>query len=403
MVRMTSLQTKTAVSLAALMFLAANLRPALTSVGPLIEQIRQATGISLTAAGLLTSLPLVAFGALAPLAQFGRRFGMERTLGVALFLLTLGILMRSEGSIAALFAGSVCLAAGIAIGNVLVPSLIKRDFPHRVKGVTTVYAVMLNLMPAISTSIVVPLSDWLPGGWRSALAVWAIPAAAALLIWLPATVRPPAEGPALRQPGSPPLWRSGLAWQVTAFMGLQSLSFYITIAWFPAIFQGHGIGAAQAGLMITLYQLVALSALPAVPVILRRTKDQKALAVACSLTVVISLCGFLLFPAGAYLWMVTMGLASGTSLTLALSFISLRAADHHEAAGLSVMSQTVGYLFAAAGTFGFGLLHDLSGGWKTPLILWTLIALTQAFVGFGAGRDRTISIGEAGTFHGSTP
>jgi len=156
----TSFQAKAAVSLVALMFLAANLRPALTSVGPLIEQIRQTTGISLTAAGLLTSLPLVAFGALAPLAQFGRRFGMERTLGVALFLLTLGILIRSEGSIGALFAGSICLAAGIAVGNVLVPSLIKRDFPHRVKGVTTIYAVMLNLMPAISTSIVVPLSDF---------------------------------------------------------------------------------------------------------------------------------------------------------------------------------------------------------------------------------------------------
>jgi CP family cyanate transporter-like MFS transporter len=392
MVSNISRKTRTAVSLAALMFLAANLRPAITSVGPLIEQIRQTTGISLTAAGLLTSLPLVAFGALAPLAQFGRRFGMERTLGVALFLLTLGILMRSGGSISALFAGSVCLAAGIAIGNVLVPSLIKRDFPHRVKGVTTVYAVMLNLIPAISTSVVVPLSDWLPGGWRSALAVWAIPAAAALLLWLPATTRPPADGQRPHQSGSPSLWRSGLAWQVTAFMGLQSLSFYITIAWFPAIFQSHGIGAARAGLLITLYQLIALAALPGVPIILRYTKDQKALAVACSLTIVFSLCGFLLFPAAAYLWMVTMGLASGTSLTLALSFLSLRAADHHEAAGLSVMSQTVGYLFAAAGTFGFGLVHDLSGGWQTPLILWTLIALTQAVAGFGAGRDRIVSI-----------
>jgi CP family cyanate transporter-like MFS transporter len=396
----TFFQAKAAVSLVALMFLAANLRPALTSVGPLIEQIRQTTGISLTAAGLLTSLPLVAFGALAPLAQFGRRFGMERTLGVALFLLTLGILIRSEGSIGALFAGSICLAAGIAVGNVLVPSLIKRDFPHRVKGVTTIYAVMLNLMPAISTSIVVPLSDWLPGGWRSALAVWAIPAAASLLFWLPATMRPPERGPLPRESGSPPLWRSSLAWQVTAFMGLQSLSYYITIAWFPAIFQSHGIGAARAGLLITLYQLVALTALPAVPVILRHTKDQKALAVACSLTVVFSLCGFLLFPAVTSLWMVTMGLASGTSLTLALSFISLRAADHHEAAALSVMAQTVGYLFAAAGTFGFGLVHDLAGGWSTPLILWLVIALAQAVVGLGAGRDRTISIGQ---FHQTKP
>jgi CP family cyanate transporter-like MFS transporter len=396
MVSNISHRTKITVSLAALMFLAANLRPALTSVGPLIEEIRQTTGISLAAAGLLTSLPLVAFGALAPLAQFGRRFGMERTLGVALVLLTVGILMRSEGSVAALFAGSLCLAGGIAVGNVLVPSLIKRDFPHRVKGVTTLYAVMLNLMPAISTGVVVPLSDWLPGGWRSALAVWAIPAAAALLLWLPAAMRPPQDSQAPRQSGSLPIWRSGLAWQVTAFMGLQSLSFYITITWIPAILHVHGISAAEAGLLMSLYQLVALASLPGVPVLLRLARDQTALSVACSLLILLSVCGFLFFPAGAYLWIVTMGVGSGVSLTLALSFISLRAADHHEAAALSVMSQSVGYLLAAAGTFCCGLVHDLSGGWTIPLVLWALIALTQTLVGIGAGRNRTVSLGQFG-------
>jgi CP family cyanate transporter-like MFS transporter len=388
----TSIQTKTAVSLAALMFLAANLRPALTSVGPLIGHIRLTTGISLAAAGLLTSLPLVAFGALAPLAQFGRRFGMERTLAAALLLLMLGILIRSEGSVAALFAGSLCLAAGIAVGNVLVPSLIKRDFPHRVKGVTTLYAVMLNLVPAISTGVVVPLSDWLPGGWRSALAVWAIPAAAALLLWLPAAMRPPQDSQAPSQSGSLPIWRSGLAWQVTAFMGLQSLSFYVTITWVPAILHTHGVTAAEAGLLMSLYQLVALVALPAVPALLRLARDQTVLAAACSLLILLSVCGFLFFPAGAYLWIMTMGVGSGVSLTLALGFISLRAADHHEAAALSIMSQSIGYLLAAAGTFCCGLIHDLSGGWTIPLILWALIAAAQAIVGVGAGRNRIVSL-----------
>ena len=389
-----SLPTKTAVSLTALMFLAANLRPALTSVGPLIEHIRQTTGISLATAGLLTSLPLVAFGALAPLARFGRRLGTERMLAIALLLLTLGILTRSGGSTAALFAGSLCLAAGIAIGNVLVPSLIKRDFPHRVKGVTTLYAVMLNLVPAISTGIVVPLSDWLPGGWRSALAVWALPAAAALLLWMPAAMRPPKEVRTLREADSLPVWRFGLAWQVTAFMGLQSLSFYVTITWLPAILQSHGVAAAEAGLLMSLYQLVALVALPAVPVLLGSAKDQTVLAVACSLMILVSVCGFLLFPAGIYLWIVTMGAGGGVSLALALSFISLRAASHHEAAALSIMAQSVGYLLAAAGTFCCGLVHDLSGGWTMPLILWVLIALAQAIVGGGAGRNRAVSLGQ---------
>ncbi|WP_338666016.1 MFS transporter [Pararoseomonas sp. SCSIO 73927] len=374
-----------------MVLLAANLRPALTGVGPLVEQIRQATGLSLTEAGLLNSLPLLALGAFAPLAHLGRRLGMERTLVAALLLLCAGLLIRSHGSVEALFVGSACLAAGIAIGNVLVPGIIKRDFPDRVRGMTTVYAITLGLTAAIASGLAVPLSALLPGGWRAALAVWAIPAAVALLVWLPPATLSASEPGTSRGSGAVSPWRSRLGWLVTAFMGLQSLMFYVTVAWFPTILQGNGFSPAEAGLLMTLFQLVGLAVSAMMPALLRRAKDQTRYASAGSAAMAVSVVGILVLPQAAYLWLTIMGLGGGACLTLALAFISLRSANHHEAASLSVMSQTVGYMVAAAGPIGFGLLHDATGSWSVPLVLLAAAGLLQAFVGFGAGQDRTLA------------
>ncbi|MBB2963367.1 MFS transporter [Methylobacterium sp. R2-1] len=380
-----------ALSILPFLLLAANLRPALTSVGPLIEPIRQTTGLSLTAAGLLNSLPLLALAAFAPLAHFGRRFGAERTLVAALLLLAAGILIRSSGSTMALFAGSACLAGGIAIGNVLVPGIIKRDYPDRVKGLTTLYAVTLGLTAAVASALAVPLATWLPGGWQTALAIWAVPAFVAALAWSPIALR--TGGDAHRHCASKrmPVWRSGVAWLVTGFMGLQSLYFYVAVAWLPTIFQHDGYAPAEAGLLITLFQLVALAVSAMMPLILGRAKDQSRVACVAALLVAVAMGGVLLFPAGAYLWMIVAGLGGGACLPLALAFISLRAADHHQAASLSMMSQSVGYLLAAFGPFTFGLLHDLTGTWSLPLAVLVAFGLLFAAVGYGAGRDRTLA------------
>lgn len=379
-----------AIPVAALILLAGNLRATLTSVGPLIEQIRHSTHISLTAAGLLTSLPLVAFGAFAPLGHFGRRFGMERMSVFALLLLTIGTLIRSNGSVAGLFAGSMCLAAGIAIGNVLVPGLIKRDYPGRIKGLTTLYAVMLSLIPAIASGLAVPLSDWLPGGWRSALAVWSIPAGIAILVWLPFALRPGGEANPT-QASSSSVWRSALAWQVTAFMGLQSLAYYSSIAWMPTILQSDGYTPSQAGSLIAVYQVAALALSATMPFLLRGTSNQSLFACSAGVAIAASICGLLLFPAGAVVWMILMGFGGGASVMLALTFISLRSANHQQAASLSIMSQSIGYLLAAAGTFLFGVIHDVAGNWSVPLLLLIGVSLVMALAGFGAGRLRTVA------------
>jgi CP family cyanate transporter-like MFS transporter len=390
-----------AISVDALILLAINLRPALTGVGPLIGQIRDTTAISGTQAGLLTSLPIVALGAFAPLGQFARRYGVERTVVLALLLITVGTLLRSAGSAAALFGGSACLACGIAIGNTLVPGIIKRNFPQRVSGLTTVYAMLLGLTAAIGAALAVPLAKDLPGGWRSALAFWAIPSLAAALVWLrPAARARRPEADAAQTKTS--VWRSPLAWLVGGFMGLQSLFFYVAMAWFPAYFQSHGYSLAESGLLVAYFQAISLVTSAGVPWMLRRSRDQKAAAATASLAVTAAVCGMLFLPRAGYVWMTVMGMGAGVTLPVGLAFMSLRAGSHREAASLSVMSQTVGYLIASTGPFIFGWLHELSGAWSKSLLFLIALGVVQIGFGLGAGRDRTISriVAPSGAYSG---
>src|SRR5215213_7088972 len=221
-----------------IVLLAANLRPALTGVAPLIGQIRADTGISNGVAGLLTTLPLLAFALLSPFApRVARRFGMERALLASLLILAAGILLR--WAVAALFLGTAILGAAIAVGNVLLPGLVKREFPEHAGLMTSVYSASLGISAALAAGVSVPLAQLAGIGWRGALAVWALPALLASVAWLPQLGRSdrPADPSARNSPGVRDLWRSPLAWQVTLFMGLQSLSYYVTLTWLPEILQ----------------------------------------------------------------------------------------------------------------------------------------------------------------------
>ncbi|MBN9083323.1 MAG: MFS transporter [Rhizobiales bacterium] len=381
--------TAAAIPIFALVLLAANLRPALTSVGPLLDEIRQGTGISVTSAGLLSSLPLFAFACFSPLAQFGRRLGLERTLVVSMLVLIAGTLLRSYGSVPALFGGTIMLGAGIAVANVLIPGVIKRDYPSRVQSTTTLYAMVLGLSSAIASGLAVPLADWLPGGWRAALAAWAIPAVIALLAWLRPALRTSGEKNIVRVPRTS-VWRSSLAWKITAFMGLQSMAFYIIISWFPVILQDTGYSAENAGFLITLFQLISLVVGISIPPLLKLATDQRLFVFFASLLMSASLVALILIPSLAYLWILLMGLGSGVCFVLALAFIGLRSSDHYRAASLSVMTQSIGYLVAAMGPVAFGVLHDVAHNWTVPLMAVVVVTLFQALFGLAAGRNRTV-------------
>jgi CP family cyanate transporter-like MFS transporter len=278
---------------------------------------------------------------------------------------------------------------GIASMTVLIPVLIKQRYPERVPGLTTAYATIMGSVAALASGIAVPLARWLPGGWQSSLASWALLALVSIVFWLP-NARAPAPRVEATSSTSHPPWRTFVAWQVTAFMGLQSTVFYVAISWFPAILREHGFSASAAGWLLTLYQVAALLAGLAVPILIRRFKDQRGLAFCASLLAGLSVLGILIAPNHAVFWMALLGCASGPSLILALSFMGLRARTQESAAALSLMAQGVGYLIAAFGPVVFGLLHDHTGGWTIGLVAVIAVAVTQGLCGLGAGRLRKV-------------
>jgi CP family cyanate transporter-like MFS transporter len=378
----------------AIFLVSMNLRPAITTVGPVLEFIRADTGLSAVLAGALTAMPLLAFALMSPIAPaLGIRFGMERAIFVSLLLLALGILLRSVPSIAALYAGSALLAAAIAIGNVLVPGLIKRDFPDKVGTMTSLYATTLATSASISSAIAVPLTGILPGGWRGSLAIWFIPAVVTVVLLVSQLRRTTKPGP---QPGAAVVqnvWRSKLAWNVTLFMGLQSMSFYVTLSWLASILLDQGYSPVNAGYIVALFPALGIPIGFIFPAVLARFADQRRLAIFCSVAMCVGYLGMIFWPQFVVVWVVITGLALGFCFPLALAFFALRAHDTKQAAALSGMAQSVGYGIAAAGPVIFGALHDLTHGWIVPLWMLAIAALAQAFVGWQAGRNAHVGAG----------
>lgn len=377
-------------TLTAFFLLVANLRPALTSVGPMLASIRSDLGLSSAAAGLLPTLPLFVFAIFSPLACLGRVFGIERTLAGSLALIAAGIVLRSQGSSIALFGGTAIFAIGIGVANVLVPSVVKRDFPKQVGGMTTAYVMVMTFTGAVATGLAVPLARLLSGGWRSSLVVWAGFALLALFFWLPETRKSgapvagaePEESAAVQS-----IWRSLLAWQVTLFMGLQFLIYYVTITWIPLFLSDHGTSRAKAGWLLSLYQMMTLAVGVVAPALLRRGRDQRPIAVIGSLITALSILGLTLAPRFALWWLALCGGSFGITFILAFALIGMRAKDHGRAASLSSMAQASAYLIAAVGPVAFGWLHDLTTNWIVPMASLLMIALIQALAGFGAGRN----------------
>ncbi|WP_052493232.1 CynX/NimT family MFS transporter [Rhodococcus sp. MEB064] len=373
---------------------AATMRAPLTGVGPLIPSIQADTGISSTAAGFLGTLPLLAFAGTSPFVRSAsQRVGTRRALIGALSVVAVGTLVRSLPGIGFLFAGTVLLAIGIAFCNVLLPSIIKATVPaERIGRVTGFYVTVMGLLAAIASGVAVPIGDALDGSWRASLAVWALPAVIALVLSVASRFaaranRPPAAG--AHSPRS--VWSSKLAWQVSIFMGLQSIVFYAVISWLPSIVAERGVGEQIAGWQLTAFQVAGLITSTAVPILTRRLPDQSAVAVIASLTCGAGLAVLLLFPSMSWLAVTLIGLGGGASLVLALSFQSLRAHDAASAGALAGMAQTVGYLLAAAAPLALGLLRDLSGSWRLSLTVMVTLTMVQAVFGHRAGRDRHLS------------
>jgi CP family cyanate transporter-like MFS transporter len=380
--------------IAGIVLVALNLRPALASVGPLIGAIRDATGLSNVALGLLTTLPLLAFGTLSTLTPLvTQRLGIEGALAGALVLIGLGTLVRALPSVALLFGGTALLSVGIAAGNVLLPALVKRDFPEHSGALTSLYSSAMGAGAAGAAGVTVPLAGAL--GWRAALGAWAVPAVVALAVWFPQLTGRRAM-PSRRSIGASlhSLGRSALAWQVALYMGLQSVTFYVVLAWLPDLLQARGLGPAEAGWMLALAQAVGIAGSAVVPLWAARRRDQRPVVWTLAALEAAGLGGLFLPGASlAALWVSLVGFIGGGTFGLALLFLVVRTPDPETATELSGMAQSVGYLIAAVGPALVGFLHDLTGGWTVPLLLLTATMGAKALAGLQAGRPDQIRPG----------
>ncbi|MBW8486999.1 CynX/NimT family MFS transporter [Actinomadura parmotrematis] len=377
-------------TLAGIVLLTVNLRAAITGVSPLLGDLQDRFHLSGTEVGVLTTLPVLCLGVFASLAPVAaRRLGTETAIAGSLLLIAAGILLRVVPSRAALFAGTVLAGAGIAMGNVLMPAVIKRVFPGRVGSLTGLAMMLMATSGALAAGLAVPIGD--AAGWRAALAVWAVPSLAAALVWGPlalrgrrtaaaedgAVVAPAAEGTLLRSP---------LAWCVAVFMGLASLMFYVVMSWLPEIMRDHGAAPAAAGAMVSAMMVIGIPLGFAVPVFAARLRDQRHLVYAVGAAMAAGIGGLMAAPSLAWLWVVFLGLATGSAFPLAYTLLNLRSASPHVAARLSGMAQTAGYLLAGLGPLAVGVLHGATGGWRVPLGL--LLALVVPEVVFGVLASR---------------
>ena len=384
---MTSRGKQGALLIAGILMIATTLRVTFTGAAPLLDAIRADYGLSTAQTGMLTTLPLLAFALISPLAAgVARRIGMERNLFAAMLLICAGIAVRSLPSPVMLFTGTAVIGCGIALGNVLLPGILKRDFPGQVAKLTGAYSLTMGAAAALGSAVVVPIA-LMGAGWHGALlALMAFPLLA-LLLWSPQLKHSQAASltasPVSQSRG---IWRSALAWQLTLFLGINSLIYYVVIGWLPAILISYGYSEAGAGSLHGLLQLATASPGILVPLILHRLRDQRGIAVIIALLCAISSAGFVLWPQQAVLWTLMFGFGSGGTMILGLTFIGLRASSAHQAAALSGMAQSVGYLLAACGPPLMGKIHDVSGSWHIPLLACALLSVLMALAGGYAGR-----------------
>ncbi|WEG13261.1 MFS transporter [Pullulanibacillus sp. KACC 23026] len=370
------------------LLVAANLRAPITGLSPLIDDIRQATGIGNALAGLLTTLPLLAFAVFSLIApKLARRIGIERTLYMGLILIAFGLIFRFLAPVWMLFVGTVFAGVGIAMGNVLLPGLIKRDFPDNVGIMMGAYAVVMNGIAALASGISVPLADELGLGWHGALSIWLLLTVVTLLIWIPQLrlQHKPSASASLNGKG---MWRSSLAWQVTFFMGLQSLMFYTMIAWLPSILKVEGFSESTAGWLLSLMQFVSLPTSFLTPIIAGRFKGQRSLVTVIEIGLLISFLGLLIGNTWvSVISVLIFGFVGGASFSLATMFFVLRTKTSHQSAELSGMAQSIGYLLAAIGPTLIGLIHDITTSWSVPLILLVITAILFWLAGMGSGKN----------------
>ncbi|WP_347348232.1 MFS transporter [Nigerium sp.] len=372
-------------AIAAVLLLAINLRPGATSIGPVLAELRESLGMSGVAAGVLTALPGICFAVFGATAvSLAVRLSLNGAITLGALAIAIGLGARSFVGDQWSFLGlSVLAFAGMALGNVLVPSFIKRHFPLRTPTLSALYATGLALGATAASLAAAPIAQVAPGGWRASVGIWGVGAAATLLLWVPLTVRERRHARASGHRVAPgaSLWgvaRSPKAVALGLFFGTQSMQAYVQFGWIAQMLRDGGLGQTSAGLMASIIAACGIPSGLVMAGIVESMRDPRRLGVVFGLSLAVGYLGVLFAPSLALLWALCLGLSSAAFPT-AIALITARSRAPHVTAQVSGFTQSLGYLLAAAGPFAVGALHDLTGGWTVPLL-----ALTASSVVLGA-------------------
>ncbi|OBG84820.1 MFS transporter [Mycobacterium sp. E802] len=375
----------------AVILTALNLRPAITSIGPVLGEMRESLGASAVWAGVLTTMPGLCFAAAGLAAPWlARRIGLGRAISIALVILSVGLVIRVLDGPYVVIGGTLVATAGIALVNVLIPVVIKGSFPARIGLMTGVYTAALQGGGALGSAVTPPLEPLL-GGWRGALGSWAAVAVVALLFWL-VGARAISSARAAESAGTArrSLLRNPLAWTVTLFFGCQSFLAYIVMGWLPEVFIDSGVDKTDAGLLVGLVSILAVPISLIVPPLAAKQKHQSGWIIGLGLIGMVGMIGLLVDPGAApLLWSLLVGIGMSV-FSMALTVIALRARNAEDTAQLSGMAQGFGYLLAGVGPFLFGLLHELTGSWTAPWAMALVVYLVQMVAGALSGRHRYV-------------
>ncbi|AWG26380.1 CynX/NimT family MFS transporter [Flavobacterium kingsejongi] len=385
---------KIILSFLGVVLIAANLRAPLTAVGPVLNEIRNALDLSITAAGFLTTIPLFVFACFSILIpKLTQYYTIERILFCALLLLSLGLYTRISGTTTSLFIGSAIVGCAICIGNVLIPAFIKKDFPNATGVMMGIYAVSMNLTAALASGFSISIGKTTTYGWKGSLGIWMAVAIVALVLWSPLVFQKKEikMGTAEPKPMSKSILQSKLAWQISLFMGLQSLMYYCLVAWLPIVLQEWGMPNEDSGWILSYIQMAMLPVTFAGPIIANKMANQKVLVLLVSAAMALSILLLIVFKTDyIYLAAILFGMASGLAFSLSMMFFVLRTKQNETVAKISGMAQSIGYFLAAFGPPIFGKLYELNHNWNYSFYFMFGLLFLMLYVGIQAARNKYI-------------
>ena len=380
-----------------IVFISFNLRAPITAVGSLVELIKTEYALSNAVSGLITTLPLIAFAVVSPfVAKISKKIGGNLAMTIGLFFMLFGEIIRSYLGVVGLFLGTIILGIGIAIGNVLIPSFIKLHFPNKIGLLTSIYTSSMCIFAAVGAGVSLPIAKGLNIGWKNSLAVWGVMAIITILIWLPqlfvnkSSIQ--STPTIVVESKTKSVWTNKIAWMVTLFMGIQSLLFYSLVAWLPTIVISKGMSESFASNMALMYQLLAIPITLLIPILCDKFKNQSLLVL---INCTIYLVGMIMFLFAKEIYSIVIAIillsfAMGGSISLSISFISLRSENAFVASNLSGMSQSAGYLLAAVGPSLMGAIFDFTYTWTLPICIFIVLVISLAIFGYFAGKDKKI-------------